>query len=130
MAYKGMMLSGVPNCVFTVGYTNASWTLKADLVSEYTVRLLRYLDSHGYDTCVPTCDDPSVSKGPLLDFAAGYVLRAVDDFPKAGSRRPWRLGASYLQDIAMMRYGRINDGSLRFSRWRRADKSSYVSITG
>lgn len=116
MAYKGMMLGGVPNCVFTIGYTNASWTLKADLVSEYACRLLRYMDSRAYDTCVPVCDDPSVSSLPLLDFAAGYVLRAVDDFPKAGSRRPWRLGMSYLQDVATLRYGRIKDGSLRFSR--------------
>jgi monooxygenase len=120
MAYKGMMLGGVPNCVFTIGYTNASWTLKADLVSEYVVRLLRYMDAHGYDTSVPV-SDASVSTRPLLDFAAGYVLRAVDDFPKAGSRRPWRLGMSYLQDVATLRFGKINDGSLRFSR-RAADQ--------
>jgi monooxygenase len=116
MAYKGMMLSGVPNCVFTIGYTNASWTLKADLVSEYACRLLRYLDAHGYAACVPVCDDPSVDARPLLDFQANYVLRAVGDFPSAGSRRPWRLGMNYLQDVATLRYGRINDGSLRFRR--------------
>jgi monooxygenase len=116
MAYKGMMLSGVPNCAFTIGYTNASWTLKADLVSEYTCRLLRYMDTHGYDTCVPVSDDPAVTERPLLDFAAGYVLRSINQFPKAGSRRPWRLGMNYLQDVVTLRYGKVNDGSMRFSR--------------
>jgi monooxygenase len=116
MAYKGMMLSGVPNFAFTIGYTNASWTLKADLVSEYVVRLLRYLDTHGYDQCVPTNDDPAVVERPLLDFQAGYVLRSVDEFPRAGSRPPWQLGMSYAHDLFKLRYGRIDDGAMRFSR--------------
>jgi cation diffusion facilitator CzcD-associated flavoprotein CzcO len=116
MAYKGMMLSRVPNFAFTVGYTNASWTLKADLVSDYVVRLLRYLDAHGYDQCVPVNDDPTVTERPLLDFQAGYVLRSVDDFPKAGSRSPWQLGMSYAHDLLKLRYGRIDDGTMRFSR--------------
>jgi monooxygenase len=116
MAYKGMMLSGVPNFAFTIGYTNASWTLKADLVSEYVVRLLRHLDRHGYDQCVPTNDDPTVTERPLLDFQAGYVLRSIHELPKAGSRPPWRLGMSYAHDVLKLRYGAIDDGALRFSR--------------
>jgi cation diffusion facilitator CzcD-associated flavoprotein CzcO len=116
LAYKGMMLSGIPNFAFTVGYTNASWTLKADLVSEYVVRLLRYLDANGYDMCVPTNDDPTVTERPLLDFQAGYVLRAIDRFPKAGSRPPWQLGMSYAHDVVKLRHGRIDDGAMRFSR--------------
>ena len=116
MAYKGMMLSGVPNAAFTIGYTNASWTLKADLVSQYVVRLLRYLDSHGYDTCVPVDDDPTVTERPLLDFQAGYILRSMHLFPKSGSRRPWQLGRNYPHDLLILRYGRINDGTMRFSR--------------
>jgi cation diffusion facilitator CzcD-associated flavoprotein CzcO len=116
MAYKGMMLSGVPNLAFTVGYTNASWTLKADLVSEYVVRLLRYLDAHGYDHCAPANDDPTVTERPLLDFQAGYVLRSIDEFPKAGSRAPWRLGMSYAHDVLKLRYGPIDDGAMRFFR--------------
>jgi monooxygenase len=118
MAYKGMMLSGIPNFAFTIGYTNASWTLKADLVSEYVVRLLRYLDAHGYDQCVPANDDPTITERPLLDFQAGYVLRAIDEFPRAGSRAPWRLGMSYAHDLLNLRYGRINDGTMRFSSRR------------
>ncbi len=116
MAYKGMMLSGVPNFAFTVGYTNASWTLKADLVSEYVVRLLRHMDARGYDHCVPANADPTVRQRPLLDFQAGYVLRAIEDFPRSGSRAPWRLGMSYAHDVVNLRYGRIDDGVLRFSR--------------
>ncbi|HXL92983.1 MAG TPA: NAD(P)/FAD-dependent oxidoreductase [Streptosporangiaceae bacterium] len=116
MAYKGMMLSGVPNFTFTIGYTNASWTLKADLVSEYTCRVLRYMDRHAYDTCVPVNDDPAVTQRPLLDFSAGYVLRAIDQFPRAGSRAPWRLGMNYVQDVLTLRHGKINDTALRFSR--------------
>ncbi|HZN75104.1 MAG TPA: NAD(P)/FAD-dependent oxidoreductase [Micromonosporaceae bacterium] len=116
MAYKSMMLSGVPNFAFTVGYTNASWTLKADLVSEYVVRLLRHMDARGYDRCVPTNDDPRVTERPLLDFQAGYVLRSIDEFPKAGSRPPWQLGMSYAHDVVKLRHGRIDDGAMRFSR--------------
>ena len=115
MAYKGMMLSGVPNFAFTLGYTNASWTLKADLVSEFVCRLLGHMDAHRYDECVPVNDDPGVTRQPLLDFSAGYVLRSIDQFPRAGSRSPWRLGMSYAHDLVTLRYGRIDDGAMRFS---------------
>jgi monooxygenase len=120
MAYKSMMLSSVPNFAFTVGYTNASWTLKADLVSEFTCRLLAYMDSRGYDTCVPVNDDPGVTERPLIDFSAGYVLRSIDQFPRSGSRAPWRLGMSYAHDVITLRYAKINDGVIRFSRLSRA----------
>jgi cation diffusion facilitator CzcD-associated flavoprotein CzcO len=116
MAYKGMMLSGIPNFAFTIGYTNASWTLKADLVSEFVCRLLKHMDARGYITCVPVNDDPAVTEQPLLNFAAGYVLRSIDQFPRAGSRKPWRLGMSYAHDVVSLRHRKIDDGSLRFSR--------------
>ena len=114
--YKGTMLSGVPNFTFTFGYTNSSWTLKADLVSQYAVRLLRYMDAHGYDTCVPVNDDPGADTRPMLDFQSGYVQRAIGEFPKSGSRGPWRVRMNYPRDVLTLRYGRINDGALRFSR--------------
>ena len=114
LAYKGMMLSGVPNFVFTVGYTNASWTLKADLVAEYVCRLLARMDEGGERYCVPVADDPTIEHRPLLDFAAGYVQRSVHLFPKAGSRQPWRLGQSYAQDVVKLRHGGLEDGALRF----------------
>jgi cation diffusion facilitator CzcD-associated flavoprotein CzcO len=116
MAYKGMMLSGLPNFAFTIGYTNASWTLKADLVSEYVIRLLRHMDANGYTKAVPTNTDPTITEVPLLDFDAGYVLRAIDQFPRAGSRAPWRLGMSYAHDVVNLRHGRVDDGMMAFSR--------------
>ncbi len=114
MTYKGMMLSGVPNAAFTVGYTNASWTLKADLTSEYVCRLLNHMDAHGYKRCVPEVD-PSVSEQPLLDFTSGYVQRSLDQFPKQGSKEPWKLRQNYVFDIRTIRRGAIDDGAMRFS---------------
>ncbi|MBO0806037.1 MAG: NAD(P)/FAD-dependent oxidoreductase, partial [Nocardiopsaceae bacterium] len=115
MAYKGMMISGVPNFAFTIGYVNASWTLKADLVSEYVVRLLRHMDAGGYDSCVPVADS-SVEVRPLLDFSAGYVQRSVHEFPKAGARAPWQVLMSYPYDLLKLRFGKVDDGVLRFTR--------------
>ena len=86
MAYKGMMLSGVPNLVYMIGYTNASWTLKVDLVAEYVVRLLRHLRDHGLGVAVPE-RDPDVEEAPFLDFGAGYVQRSIDELPKQGDAR-------------------------------------------
>ncbi|HSZ40791.1 MAG TPA: NAD(P)/FAD-dependent oxidoreductase [Trebonia sp.] len=130
MAYKSMMLGGVPNFAFTIGYTNASWTLKADLVSEYVVRLLRYLDAHGYDSCVPVNDDPAVSPRPLLDFQAGYVLRALRDFPSAGSKNPWKVAMNYPRDLLKLRYGRVGDPAMRFSRRPSAASAPRAAAAG
>jgi cation diffusion facilitator CzcD-associated flavoprotein CzcO len=114
MAYRGMMLSGVPNFAFTVGYTNASWTLKADLTSEYVCRLLNHMDARGYRQCVPEIDT-SVREEPLLDFTSGYVQRSLHEFPKQGSEEPWKLRQNYLFDIGTIRRGAIEDGSIRFA---------------
>jgi len=119
MAYKGMMLSGIPNFAFTVGCTNASWTLKADLVSAFVCRLLRHMDNRGYDVAVPVNEDPGLARRPLLDFSAGYVLRSIDQFPRAGDRTPWRLGMSYFHDYVTLRHRAVNDGVMRFSRLAR-----------
>jgi cation diffusion facilitator CzcD-associated flavoprotein CzcO len=116
MTYKGMMLSGVPNCAFTVGYTNASWTLKADLISEYVCRLLAHMDAHGYAKSVPEITDPTVEELPLLDFTSGYVLRSLDSFPRQGSREPWKLRQNYVIDMRAIRRGPIDDGEMRFER--------------
>jgi cation diffusion facilitator CzcD-associated flavoprotein CzcO len=114
MTYKGMMLSGVPNMAFTVGYTNASWTLKADLTSEYVCRLLGHMDAHGHRRCMPEAD-PSVAEQPLLDFTSGYVQRSLDQFPKQGSKEPWKLRQNYVLDIRTIRRGAIDDGAMRFA---------------
>ena len=115
MGYKGMMLSGVPNLAVALGYTNASWTLKCDLTCEYVCRLLNYMDEHGYRQCTPHNRDPSVTPEPFVDFTSGYVLRAIDQFPKQGSKRPWRLYQNYARDILAIRYGTIDDGAIEFS---------------
>lgn len=116
MVYKGCMLTDVPNFVFTVGYTNSSWTLKADLVAGYVGRMLKYMDDHGYSTAVPINNDPSVKEEPLLDFPAGYVQRALERFPKAGSKQPWKLRMTYHQDVLDFKRSKLEDGSLKFAR--------------
>ncbi|MGH8561924.1 MAG: flavin-containing monooxygenase, partial [Nevskiales bacterium] len=116
MSYKGMMLSDVPNMAITVGYTNASWTLKADLTCEYVCRLLKHMDRHGHRQCTPRRTDPSVTEQPFIDFSSGYVLRALDKFPKQGSKTPWKLYQNYLFDIVTLKFGSVNDGAMEFSR--------------
>ena len=120
MAYKGMMLTGLPNMAFTIGYTNASWTLKADLVSEFVCRVLNHMDRNGFDTVVPDHPGDTVDERPLMDFTPGYVLRALDYLPKAGSRTPWRLKQNYLLDLRLIRRGKVDDEALHFSRHRAA----------
>ena len=110
MAYKGMMLGGVPNFAFAIGYTNASWTLKVDLAAEYVCRLLNHMDRHGRRISLPRNDDPTVTEEPLLDFRAGYVLRSLHAFPKQGSKPPWKLRQNYPVDVVTLRFGRMTDG--------------------
>jgi cation diffusion facilitator CzcD-associated flavoprotein CzcO len=114
IAYKGMMYNDVPNLAQAFGYTNASWTLKCDLTSEYVCRLIKYMDDNGYAYCVPRLKDPSVKPEPALDFNSGYVLRALDEIPSQGSKMPWRLHQNYVKDLRMLRYGRLDDGTMEF----------------
>jgi monooxygenase len=113
IAYKGMMLSDVPNLALAFGYTNASWTLKADLTAGYVCRLLRYMDRHGHAVAVPR-RDPAVLPQPFLTFTSGYVQRALAVLPKQGSHRPWQVYQNYLLDLFNLRYGRIADGVMQF----------------
>lgn len=117
LTYKGMMIAGVPNFSLTIGYTNASWTLKADLVAEYVVRLLKHLDRTGRQWVAPRApaEVASGELGSLIDLQAGYVLRDVDRLPKQGAASPWRLHQNYLRDFALLRAGRITD-DVRFGR--------------
>ncbi|MGV0849355.1 flavin-containing monooxygenase [Mycolicibacterium phlei] len=116
MAYKGMMLTDMPNMAFTVGYTNASWTLKADLVSEFFCRVLNHMEANGYTTFEPEHPGNKVEERPLLDFTPGYVLRALDYLPKAGHVTPWRLKQNYFLDLRLIRHGKVDDEGLKFSR--------------
>jgi monooxygenase len=122
MTYKGLMLSGIPNFAITFGYTNASWTLKADLVSEFVCRLLNYMDDNGFDTVVPEHPGASVEELPFMDFTPGYFLRAMDQLPKSGSRAPWRLKQNYFLDLRLIRQGKVDDEALHFTKQRAALK--------
>lgn len=114
MAYKAMMFSDVPNLACTFGYTNASWTLKADLTSEYVCRLLQHMRATGARRCTPRRTDPSVEEEPFLDFTSGYVQRALAQLPKQGSKRPWKLRQNYAFDVWTLRYGDVDDGTMEF----------------
>jgi cation diffusion facilitator CzcD-associated flavoprotein CzcO len=116
MSYKGMMLSGVPNLAVAFGYTNASWTLKADLTCEYVCRLLNHMESNGYRECRPRERDESEPSQPFIDFSSGYVQRAIDRFPRQGTRAPWRLYQNYALDVLALRFGSVVDDAIRFSR--------------
>ena len=114
LVYKGMMLSGVPNLAFAVGYTNASWTLKCDLTSRYVCRLLNYMAAHDKIVCMPR-RDPDMEELPLIDFSSGYVQRAAAQLPKQGTAVPWRLYQNYALDLVTLQHGRIDDAAMQFS---------------
>jgi cation diffusion facilitator CzcD-associated flavoprotein CzcO len=116
MAYKGMMYSDVPNLASAFGYTNASWTLKCDLTSEYVCRLINHMDEHGYTQCTPRRTDPSVVDEPAIDFTSGYVQRALPTRPRQGSKTPWRLHQNYALDLMGVRYSAVDDGTMKFTR--------------
>jgi cation diffusion facilitator CzcD-associated flavoprotein CzcO len=116
VTYKGMMLSGVPNLAMTVGYVDASWTLKADLVARYVCRLLDHLQRHGYAAVVPLPPPPDDPRPPLLELSSGYVRRSLADAPRQGTRRPWRLHRTYLGDLVALRFGPLHDRGVRFLR--------------
>ncbi|HEY5761125.1 MAG TPA: NAD(P)/FAD-dependent oxidoreductase [Steroidobacter sp.] len=115
MSYKGMMYGEVPNLATAFGYTNASWTLKCDLTCEYVCRLLNYMDERGYRQCTPHNEDPSITATPWIDFSSGYVQRSIDQFPKQGSKAPWRLYQNYALDLVNLRFAAVDDGVMRFS---------------
>ncbi|MFB9235416.1 flavin-containing monooxygenase [Plantactinospora siamensis] len=115
VAYKGMMLSGVPNFALTIGYTNASWTLKADLVARYVCRLLTELAERDEQIVTPIAPDTD-ELDPIIDLKAGYVLRSVDQLPKQGPAAPWRLHQNYPRDLLMMRHRPVRDAGVRFDR--------------
>jgi monooxygenase len=115
VGYKGMMFSGVPNMAIALGYTNASWTLKADLVCHYVCRLLNHMAAHGYDRVTPRTPDPELPTHPFIDLQSGYVLRSIDQLPKQGDRTPWRLHQNYARDIVMLKRGPLEDDAIEFA---------------
>jgi cation diffusion facilitator CzcD-associated flavoprotein CzcO len=114
VAYKGMMLSGVPNMALSFGYTNASWTLKCDLTARYVCRLLGHMDARGHRICVPRLPAEGVERAPLLDFSSGYVTRAAGRMPAQGTKAPWRLHQNYLKDLIALGRGPVEDEAMEF----------------
>ena len=115
MSYKGMMYSGVPNLASAFGYTNASWTLKCDLTCEYVCRLLNHMERTGRPIATPRAD-PTVETAPWLDFSSGYVQRGIAQFPKQGTKKPWKLHQNYALDMMALRFGSVEDGVMQFSK--------------
>jgi cation diffusion facilitator CzcD-associated flavoprotein CzcO len=114
-SYKGMMYSGVPNLASSFGYTNASWTLKCDLTCEYVCRLINHMDRRGFAACTPELTE-TVEEQPWLDFSSGYVQRSIHLFPKQGTKAPWKLHQNYALDLLTLRYGKVDDSAMRFTR--------------
>src|SRR5689334_16612208 len=112
--YKGMMFSDVPNLALAVGYTNASWTLKAELIARYVCRLLNHMAATGARQCTPRLRE-DVGEAPFLDLTSGYVQRSIRLFPKQGMKRPWRLYQSYPLDLLSLQRGSVEDGVMEFS---------------
>ncbi|HEX3909769.1 MAG TPA: NAD(P)/FAD-dependent oxidoreductase [Solirubrobacteraceae bacterium] len=109
IAYKGMMLCGIPNLALILGYTNASWTLKADLIAEYVCRLLNRMDELGVDSCTPQPPDASLPTEPVLNLKSGYVLRALHLLPRQGVGAPWQMHHNYLKDVRLFKHGPLDD---------------------
>ncbi|WP_102145499.1 flavin-containing monooxygenase [Mycobacterium hubeiense] len=120
--YRRHMLEDVPNAAWCVGYTNASWTLGADLTAQSVAKLLAYMDSHGYTHAYPHRGDIEMPEQPAFNLKSGYVLRALDVLPKSGTRRPWMLSHNFLRDALAhpfedieesMVFGRVPAAALR-----------------
>jgi cation diffusion facilitator CzcD-associated flavoprotein CzcO len=116
LSYKGIMYSDVPNLAQAIGYTNASWTLKCELIAVYVCRLLNYMDARGYTACLPQRPPGEQGVESAVALTSGYVERARATLPQQGARMPWRTDNNYLRDMMTMRIKPINDGTLRFSR--------------
>jgi monooxygenase len=124
LSYKGMSYSEIPNLASAFGYTNASWTLKADLTAEYVCRLLNYMDARGYDYCTPRRRDPSIVEEPMVNFTSGYFQRVMTSLPKQGSKKPWKLYQNYALDMLALRFGTVYDGTMEFSRLKNGKRPS------
>jgi monooxygenase len=115
-AYKGVMFSDIPNLASIFGYTNASWTLKSDLIAEYVCRLLSHMDRRRYAICTPRRDDAAIADEPTLPLTSGYIERAKHLLFKQGTKKPWRVNQNYALDVMAFRFGAIEDGALEFKR--------------
>jgi cation diffusion facilitator CzcD-associated flavoprotein CzcO len=117
LMYKGTMFADVPNLALSIGYANASWTLRSDLICQWVCRVLHEMDAKGFTTCTPRRDaDAVATDDPLMPLSSGYVTRAKDALPKQGAKAPWRTSHNYVEDVYALRYAPVADGVLRFAR--------------
>ncbi len=116
LSYKGMMLSGVPNFAMAMGYTNASWTLKCELIARQVCRVLNHMKAHGLDVCVAQHEGEVGPTRPALDLSSGYIQRAAGELPRQGTRKPWRIYQNYLLDLWSLKLSPLRDGALRFAK--------------
>lgn len=115
LSYKGMMYSDIPNLASAFGYTNASWTLKSELIAQYVCRLLNHMDQHGYSHCTPRRPAGSIAETPVLTLTSGYVQRAIHTFPRQSSQKPWKMYQNYVRDLVSLRFNSLDDGTMEFT---------------
>lgn len=114
MVYRGVMLRDIPNMAMIFGYTNSSWTLKADIACEYICRLLNHMDKIGAHQVIPRDHENCASDKPMMDMQSGYLTRSASQMPKQGTQAPWQVLNDYVRDLPLLRYGRVDDKSLEF----------------
>jgi cation diffusion facilitator CzcD-associated flavoprotein CzcO len=120
VAYRGMLLSGIPNWAMAIGYTTSSWTLKVGLMCRYFIDLVRHMDAHGHDTVVPVAV-PGMKRRPVMDLQSGYAKRAEPFLPKQGAAAPWQMAMDYTVDARALR-GPVADDNLRFGTRKPAER--------
>ena len=116
MSYRGVMFEGIPNAAMVFGYTNSSWTLKADLIADYFCRVVNYMDDKGYDEVIPVSHDPGMAKKSFIDLTSGYISRVKDQLPKQGTKGAWKLHQNYFRDWLSLRASRITAKELQYGK--------------
>ena len=116
MSYRGVMFEGIPNAAMVFGYTNSSWTLKADLIADYFCRVVNYMDDKGYDEVIPVNRDPGMAKKSFIDLTSGYISRVKDQLPKQGTKGAWKLHQNYFRDWLSLRASRITAKELQYGK--------------
>ena len=122
--YKSLMFSDVPNLASVFGYTNASWTLKSDLIADYVCRLLEHMDRRGYAICTPRPGRAQIAEEPTLPLTSGYIERAKNLLPRQGTAQPWRMNQNYALDVVTLRFAPVDDGALEFKRLGQARRAA------
>lgn len=117
MLYHGVMVSDVPNMALVIGYVNASWTLKVDVVADYLCRLFNFMDKKGYDEVIAPTDHSAILEETVMgEMSSGYIARAADQLPKQGTKAPWMATHNYLADRKELKNAKFEDGVLKFHK--------------